>query len=63
MQVRAKEPLAYRNVRYEAGEEFTFYGEERDMTPAMEPVGRPMRKTKRASSENSEVFPVPETEA
>lgn len=63
MQVRAKEPLAYRNVRYEAGEEFTFYGEERDMTPAMEPVGSPMRKAKRANSENSEVLPASETEA
>lgn len=63
MQVRAKEPLAYRNVRYEAGEEFAFYGEEKDMTPAMETVGIPLRKTKRVNSENSEVLPAPETEA
>lgn len=59
MQVRAKEPLAYRNVRYEAGEEFTFYGEEEDMTPAMEAVERPVRRVKRAASEGSEALSTP----
>lgn len=60
MQVRAKEPLAYRNVRYEAGEEFTFYGEEEDMTPAMEAVERPVRRVKRAAPEGGEALSTPE---